>query len=347
MDTNDTVVVMQWNCQGIREKKDEILDLVNHHKPSIIGFQETKLWSYCKVSIPNFNVVRRDGHLNRTPHGGVAIYIHSDIPFIEVPLNANIQAIAIQANIGQMITFCNLYLPGSRDINADTLTSLLNQLPKPYVILGDFNSHNTLWGCRETNSRGRTVESVINENECILLNDGSPTHIYNYRESAIDLTLVSPEIAPLLDWSALSSPGGSDHCPIIITYFNNTSNGGTDDGTERWNYKRADWDAFAEHKVWKTVPEETELMTTEELMEDLYNRFYAAAKECIPTYKKAKYFPKPWWTEELKQSKQKRERLYQKYRRNKTEQNLIAWKRARAQHKYSTKQSEVLEGVCI
>ena len=44
---------------------------------------------------------------------------------------------------------------------------------------------------------------------------------------------------------------------------------------------------------------------------------------------------------ELKQSKQKRERLYQKYRRNKTVQNLLARKRARAQHKYNTKQNKI------
>ena len=95
-------------------------------------------------------------------------------------------------------------------------------------------------GRRETNSRGRTIENVINENELILINDGSTIHIYNYRESTIDLTLTSSEIAPLKDWSALSFPGESDHSPIIITYLNKTSNGRNYDGIERWNYTRAD-----------------------------------------------------------------------------------------------------------
>ena len=39
------------------------------------------------------------------------------------------------------------------------------------------------------------------------------------------------------------------------------------------------------------MPLETDLMKSKELKEDLYNRFYVAAKECIPTYKRTKYVP--------------------------------------------------------
>ena len=77
----------------------------------------------------------------------------------------------------------------------------------------------------------------------------------------------------------------------------------------KWNYKKADWNSFADHRVWKTAPADIERRAPEELMEDLYDRFYAAAADCIPWYRFAKFFPKPWWNGELKRSKQKRERL--------------------------------------
>ena len=110
MDRSNSIAVMHWNCQGKREKKNEILDLVHHHKPSIIGVQETKLWSYCKFTMPNFNMVRADGHFNRTPHGGVALHVHVDIPFTERQVQTDIQAVAIQTNIGQLVTLCNIQL---------------------------------------------------------------------------------------------------------------------------------------------------------------------------------------------------------------------------------------------
>ena len=115
-----SIAVMQWNCQGIREKKNEILDLVHHHKPSILGVQETKLWTYCKFTMPNFYVVCADGHFNRTRHGGVALYIHADIPFSERQLQTDIQAIAIQANIRQLVTISAMYI--CREVRSEAKT---------------------------------------------------------------------------------------------------------------------------------------------------------------------------------------------------------------------------------
>ena len=39
--------------------------------------------------------MRRDGHYNRTPHGGVALYVHQDIAYTEVRLQTPLQAAAI------------------------------------------------------------------------------------------------------------------------------------------------------------------------------------------------------------------------------------------------------------
>ena len=31
------------------------------------------------------------------------------------------------------------------------LDKLIEQIPKPHILLGDFNSRNTIWGCQKTN----------------------------------------------------------------------------------------------------------------------------------------------------------------------------------------------------
>ncbi|GBM16126.1 putative RNA-directed DNA polymerase from transposon BS, partial [Araneus ventricosus] len=37
------------------------------------------------------------------------------------------------------------------------------QLPVPFIVLGDFNGHNTLWGSVDTNARGRQVEKLLDK----------------------------------------------------------------------------------------------------------------------------------------------------------------------------------------
>ena len=62
----DHIGILQWNCQGVRGKKDELLELVNNFRPAIVALQETKLWTSNKFVITGFNMERKDGHFNRT-----------------------------------------------------------------------------------------------------------------------------------------------------------------------------------------------------------------------------------------------------------------------------------------
>ena len=58
--------------------------------------------------------------------------------------------------------------PPTMVFNSTNLEDLINQLPLPFVIAGDFNSHNTLWGCNKLDRRGQLVEDIlIKRNLCI------------------------------------------------------------------------------------------------------------------------------------------------------------------------------------
>ena len=97
MEANTSIV--QWNVQGISNKKDEIVDLINRYRACVLAIQETKASDQFLPRIPNYNVISKLGHFNRTHHGGVALYIHSSIPFRQIELNTPVQAIAIQVNL--------------------------------------------------------------------------------------------------------------------------------------------------------------------------------------------------------------------------------------------------------
>ena len=100
----DSASIIQWNMQGIRNKKDELSELIGAFKANIIAVQETNLWSNTKFNIPCYTEVRRDGHYNMRPHGGVAIYIYSSIPFNSINVTTPIQTVVVRAQLHTSVT---------------------------------------------------------------------------------------------------------------------------------------------------------------------------------------------------------------------------------------------------
>ena len=91
------------------------------------------------------------------------------------------------------------------------LEHLIQQLPKPFIIMGDFNSHSNVWGCRDTDQKGIIIEDVINRNKSFTyLHPGTGTH------TAIYLTLAHVSIFLDYSWKVHDDTCGSDHFPIIL-----------------------------------------------------------------------------------------------------------------------------------
>ena len=90
---------------------------------------------------------------------------------------------------------------------------------KSYVIMGDFNTHAPFWknGCTSVTCN-RLVENIVDSSLC-LLNDGRITRIPDvstHKATAVDLSLVTPDLAVNCTWYTEEDCLGSDHLPIII-----------------------------------------------------------------------------------------------------------------------------------
>ena len=72
------------------------------------------------------------------------ILVSHEIPHHQITLRTTLQAIAVQITLQSPITLCSLYLPPDYTIDLLDLNDLISQLPKPMMILGDFNAHNTI-----------------------------------------------------------------------------------------------------------------------------------------------------------------------------------------------------------
>ena len=85
----ESLIITQWNCNGIRARASEIHNLV--HVSDVVCVQETKLSADVPYSLPGFNIVRRDRtdpyivneeistRSNTQTGGGVMIAIRSEM----------------------------------------------------------------------------------------------------------------------------------------------------------------------------------------------------------------------------------------------------------------------------
>ena len=132
-------------------------------------------------------------------------------------MTSPLQAIVVKVTLHTTITFCNLYIPPSTALHLRDLTHLESQLPKPFMIVGDFNSHNYLWGGNKSDAKGKVMETFMTRSNICLFNDDTPTYLHPATGSftSIDLTMCSPSLFMDFTWRVEEDLHGSDHFPII------------------------------------------------------------------------------------------------------------------------------------
>ena len=58
------------------------------------------------------------------------------------------------------------------------LHDLVPQLPSPFILLGDLNGHNILWGSKDINDKGRIIESFIDYHGLCLYNTKTSMYLH-------------------------------------------------------------------------------------------------------------------------------------------------------------------------
>ena len=111
------------------------------------------------------------------------------------------------------------FVIGLSQISSFFFEHLLSQIHGPVMMVGDFNSHNPLWGSDYITPKGRVVENFISQNDLCLFNDSSYTFLHsgNGSYSAIDLSFASPTLFDRFSWEVHDDCCGSDHFPLYLT----------------------------------------------------------------------------------------------------------------------------------
>ena len=105
---NKRISIVQWKCRGLRPNFNEIL-LLLQNDPVAICLQESLLTASDNVTFRGYEIFNSFGPLDPKVSGGVSIVINERVPHSLVPLNTNLQAVAIKTTVHNNITICSLY----------------------------------------------------------------------------------------------------------------------------------------------------------------------------------------------------------------------------------------------
>ena len=317
--------ILQWNIQGIRAKQEELQAILNNQLISIACIQETlledKTWNP-----PKNYAIEKSPHIAGEGSRGAAVLLHRSIPYVRLHINTTLEAVAVKVHQNRSYTVCCLYMSPNINIRKEDLVDLFNQLPTPFLILGDFNAKHPLWDKNNPpDQRGKMLEKLILEKPLVLYNDEAPTHFHvqTGSYSTIDLSLGSLNAMSDFVWEIDDSLHSSDHYPIYLTSKDYTPK----QDAPRWLLKKANWELFS--NMTESI---NDLPVTEPTtyMESILDKIREAAEESIP--KSDGYYktcPVPWWSNRCEMVKRERNKAEKRMLRNPTMANKMEYKRLR------------------
>ena len=322
--TGDTIV--QWNCRGFKANFYELKILCERLNPLAFCLQETFLRQTDIYHFKHYDMYNCFGPGANRAAGGTAILVRQGIIHSHIQLDTPSQATAARITLSKTITLCSIYIPPSSAISLHDMDDLVRQLPTPYMLLGDFNSHNPVWGGNTIDGKGQRVEQFMDNHSLCFLNDGSYTYLHpGYGTyTAIDLTITQPNLLLDFSWRVLDDLCGSDHFPIIIKH-QGPATGGREPG---WRLKKADWHSF------RALCDErltADIHNSPEAIASFTDTLLSIADETVPKSSATpKHIVNPWLDADCEKAIKDRKKAERKFNRQPTAENLTTFKIKRA-----------------
>lgn len=221
---HNSLSIIYWNAQCIRNKISESFLYFNTEQIDIVIFSETWLKPTHIISTPNYDLYRNDriGKIG----GGVAIAIRKGIKHsLLTDINTSIiETIGVEVSGPNCdIKFIATYFSGTKldpsklkafKIDIQKLTSLKGS----YFVCGDFNAKHRLWNCRKANKAGQIIFDEMCIRNFIVEHPHSPTYFPPQRSrttpSTLDIVLTNG-LTPIKHIRTIESLS-SDHLPVLF-----------------------------------------------------------------------------------------------------------------------------------
>lgn len=315
--------IVQFNCNGIRGHYNLIKQLLHDCTPKFVLLQELKMKKNEKITFKGYTLLRKNIDDDSSFLPSVGILIKDGILYEEIQIPAQNCVIGINTFCVHPISLFSYY-DSIRigDLNEAQLKRIVDLGKNKAIIMGDFNAKSYLWD----NNRKRTynndvrashIINFVNNHDYVILNNGASTRIssiFNQKNSAIDLTIISQNLASTFSWSVSNSTYGSDHLPTFLT----TTRIANSHVTHIWDINNTDWKFFNVHCKLDAVFENEDNIDSidNNVQFQLINGLEHSTPhiKCDPSKRKIA----PWWDDDLKQLKRDKIKLLKKYTRDQT-----------------------------
>jgi Exonuclease III len=241
--------VIHINIQGIKTSRTELELLITDLQPHIITINETHLKPKDQLSIPNYNVIRKDRRNGRG--GGVAILYNRQLPVSQVDLPKQYdahEALLAKVHIPNWpIHISTIYNPPETPIPNDLIHHLAT-IHKS-ILLSDLNAHHPTLGDNpsNTNRQGRALATLLERSNFRNIILPGPTRFpqtNNQSFTSPDKILATHPVHNRINLIQIHEPPNSDHAPIQIllkTPYWRPIKIGT---RQIQDYSNADWTKF-------------------------------------------------------------------------------------------------------
>ncbi|KAF0738585.1 Uncharacterized protein FWK35_00025856, partial [Aphis craccivora] len=214
-------LLTKFNANGLKNHVHELELILNNKRIDVALITETHFTEYTKIFIPGYKLIHTN-HPDNTAHGGVAIYIKSNIMFQLLPSFSQdfIQSCAIAIKLNDYyFTIAALYAPPKHNITFSKFSEYFNTIKNNFIIGGDYNAKHQAWGCRTNNPRGTTLHNFTNTKKFKISAPPGPTYWPSSPQKNPDILDIFVTKIPnhILYHTSNLLDLNSDHSAVLLT----------------------------------------------------------------------------------------------------------------------------------
>lgn len=213
--------IVSWNANGLISRKLELDYFLHSESVDICLVSETHCTEKFSVGHTPTYRVYHTFHPSGTARGGTAIYVKKSLDHAPSHWHAdnNIQLTSITLSPQhQSVHIASCYCSPSARLDTLDFELILSYLGQRYIIGGDFNAKNPVWGSLTTSSRGQVLYRVMQQYGALGLRTPEPTYWPSdmaKNPDVIDFFIIR-NISPHSSQVSTITELSSDHLPIML-----------------------------------------------------------------------------------------------------------------------------------